>query len=314
MTDFEDRLFSPMLIAKEEPAFDDDNYIYELKLDGVRCLLYLDKDVCELRNKRNLKLNEKFPELTHLQKQAKKRCVLDGELYIFTDGKPDFFEVQRRTLTSDPFKIRLHSKEHPASFTAFDILYYEDHEVMSLPLMERKKLLTKAIKETERLSISRYIEQQGQALFALTKEQGLEGIVAKRKDSLYHAGKRTKDWIKCKNLLDDDYIVLGYIIKDQGIVSLVLGQYDERNELVYKGHVTMGASLPYLNKHSKKSDTAPFAVLPNGNEDAIWITPWLVGTVAFMEYTEHGGMRQPVFKGFREDKTPQECIVKRQVE
>lgn len=305
--DFEERSFTPMLIAKEQPAFDDEDYIYELKLDGVRCLLYLDKETCELRNKRNLKLNSKFPELCQLQKQAKKRCVLDGELYVFVDGKPDFFEVQRRTLTSDPFKIRLHTREYPVAFTAFDILYYEDTSVMDLPLMKRKALLKKTIKESPSLSISRYIETQGTALFALTKDQGLEGIVAKRKDSLYYPGKRTKDWIKCKNLLDDDYIITGYIIKDQGIVSLVLAQYNKQKLLVYKGHVTMGASLPYLKSHSKKSNTIPFSAVPTGNEDAIWITPWLVGTVAFMEYTEHGGLRQPVFKGFREDKKPEEC-------
>lgn len=309
---FDERSISPMLIEKEQPAFDDENYIYELKLDGVRCLLYLDKNMCELRNKRNLKLNSKFPELSDLHKQVKVRCILDGELYIFKNGAPDFFQVQKRTLTSDPFKIRLHVKEYPASFTAFDILYYKDEFLLQEPLIKRKKLLSKVVKESPRLTISRYIEKQGIALFEITKEKGLEGIVAKRKDSKYYSGKRTKDWIKCKNLLDDDFIVLGYIMKEKGIVSLVLAQYDEQKHLVYKGHVTMGASLPYLQSHSRKTDHIPaFLELPSGNEETIWITPALVGTVKFMEYTEHGGLRQPIFKGFREDKRIEECIVKR---
>ena len=176
--------------------------------------------------------------------------------------------------------------------------------------MERKKLLNKAVKENDRLSISRYIETNGIELFALTKERGLEGIVAKRKDSRYACGKRTKDWIKCKNLLDDDFIVCGYIVKEKGIISLILAQYDEQNRIVYKGHVTMGASLPYLMEHSDKTDTSLFPTIPAGNEEAVWITPPLVGTVKFMQYTEQGGLRQPVFKGFREDKTPEECRCK----
>lgn len=308
--DFFARDASPMLIGIEDAPFNDENYIYEWKLDGVRCLMYLDTDYTELRNKRNLKLNDKFPELTQLHRQARVRCILDGELYIFHDGEPDFFQVQRRTLTSDPFKIRLHSRQLPASFTAFDILYYKDAFVTDQPLMKRKKLLSKAVKENDRLSISRYIETNGIELFALTKERGLEGIVAKRKDSRYACGKRTKDWIKCKNLLDDDFIVCGYIVKEKGIISLVLAQYDEQNRIVYKGHVTMGASLPYLMEHSKKTDTSLFPAIPAGNEEAVWITPPLVGTVKFMQYTEQGGLRQPVFKGFREDKTPEECRCK----
>lgn len=123
-------------------------------------------------------------------------------------------------MTSDPFKIRLHSRQFPASFTAFDILYYKDAFVTDQPLMERKKLLSKAVKENDRLSISRYIETNGIELFALTKERGLEGIVAKRKDSRYACGKRTKDWIKCKNLLDDDFIVCGYIVKEKELSLL----------------------------------------------------------------------------------------------
>ena len=171
--DFAARDASPMLIGLEQPAFDDEDYIYEWKLDGVRCLLYLDKDNTELRNKRNLKLNAKFPELTQLHKQVKTRCILDGELYIFHDGEPDFFQVQKRTLTSDPFKIRLHSRQFPASFTAFDILYHKDAFVIDQPLMKRKQLLEKTVRENDRLSISRYIETNGIALFELTKQRGL---------------------------------------------------------------------------------------------------------------------------------------------
>lgn len=305
---FEDRAIRPMLIGVEEPCFDDEDFIYELKMDGVRCLMYLD-DQTFIQNKRGLSLNKKFPELKHIHKQVKRRCILDGELYIFKDGKSDFFEVQKRTLTSDTFKIRLHANEHPATFTAFDILMEGDDVLFQEPLMKRKKRLEKILKENERINLSRYIENEGIALFELAKEKGLEGIVAKRKDSLYYPEKRTKEWIKSKHLLDEDFVITGYIQKEKGMVSLVLAQYRDE-ELIYKGHVTMGVSLSYLNTHCKKTNTCPFPVLPKGNEDAIWIKPHLCGIVKFMEYTKQGGLRQPVFKGFREDKTPEECIEK----
>ena len=114
-------------------------------------------------------------------------------------------------------------------------------QVIDLPLMERKKLLEKVIKENERIAISRYIEEQGIQFYQLAKQNDLEGIVAKRKDSKYYFDKQTKDWIKIKYLLDDDFVVCGYILKDNGVISIVLGQYSSK-ELVYKGHVTLGIS------------------------------------------------------------------------
>lgn len=306
---FDDKDIKPMLIGIEQPAFNDPDFIYELKLDGVRCIAYIDKDKVELRNKRNLKLIQKFPELKNIYQQAKKRCILDGELYVYKDGKPDFFEIQKRTLSSDRFKIQLASKKYPATFTAFDVLYVDNKLLIDRPLIERKKILNKLITENDRFNISRYIETNGIELFNLTTKNDLEGIVAKRKDSKYFLDKRSKDWIKCKNLIDEDYVIVGYIIKEKGMVSLVLAQYDN-HDLTYKGHVTLGVSLSYLNSHSQKTNTCPFSMIPKGNEDAIWIHPFLVGSVKFMEYTENGGLRQPVFKGFRDDKTPEECIVK----
>lgn len=305
---FSEKDARPMLIGMEQPAFNDENYLYEIKLDGVRCLAYLDAKETFLQNKRGLKLNKKFPELMKIHLQVKKRCILDGELYVFHDGTNDFFEVQRRTLTSDPFKIRMQAKRLPATFTAFDVLMIEDEDLTQQPLSIRKKRLSSLVKENDRFNVSRVIAGQGLALFELSKENGLEGIVAKHKESRYQLGKKTTDWIKSKNLMDDDFVITGYIPKENGIVSLVLAQYQGK-QLVYKGHVTMGVSLPYLHAHSKKTEEMPFSDIPSGNDDAIWISPYLVGCVKFMEYTNTGGLRQPVFKGFREDKEPIACVV-----
>ena len=160
MTDlFESKFIKPMLIGEMAEAFDSADYIYELKLDGERCIAYLDPKIgTDLRNKRNVKMLPKVPELSDIHKQVKCRCILDGELIVIKDGKPDFFEIQRRSLTSNSFKIYLHSAKLPASFIAFDILYYNDHKTHSLPLMERKKLLEELIQDNERLSVSRYTQ------------------------------------------------------------------------------------------------------------------------------------------------------------
>ena len=183
-----------------------------------------------------------FPELEDLYKQVKVKCILDHELLVLRNGIPDFYEVQKRALMSNQFKIKLAASKYPASIIAYDILYYKNKEITMLPLMERKKYLNEVIIENNLVSVSRYVENHGIMLFNLVKEKGLEGIVAKRKDSLYWPGNRSKDWIKCKIMASDDCIICGYIPKENNMTSLILGQYDA-DLLVYKGHVTLGVSL-----------------------------------------------------------------------
>jgi len=303
---FELKNIKPMLIGEEGAAFDSPDYIYELKLDGERCIAYLDpNDGTELRNKRNMKMLMKVPELKDIHKHIGVRCILDGELAIIKDGKPDFAEIQRRSLMSNPIKIELAARQYPACYTAFDILYYKDHAVNNLPLMERKKLLDEVIiSESARFAKSRYIEEKGIAFYELAEKQDLEGIVAKRKNSLYYFDKRTKDWIKCKNLKDDDFVVCGYIPKENNMTSIVLGQYRD-GKLINKGHVTLGVGGESFAKIKKLPNVAP---LFEDDKDTIWVEPKLVCTVKYMMKTESGGLRQPVFKGLREDKQPEECV------
>ena len=309
---FEIKNIAPMLIRDEVEAFDDPDWMFELKLDGIRSVAYLDKNTNEIKNKRNMRLSSILPELNGINKQVRQRCVLDGELFVMKNGAPDFEEMQKRTMMSAPVKIKLASERLPVSFVAYDILYYKDKEVMGLPLIERKNLLDEVVKESGRIAVSRYIEQEGKALFALTKEQKLEGIVGKRKTSLYYPGKETKDWVKIKNMLDDDFVVCGYIYKENNMVSVVLGQYDKKR-LVYKGHVTFGVRGDNFKqiKAVEEIQQPPFdEPIPSGNEEAHWLKPALVCTVKFMNYTASGQMRQPVLKGLRDDKLPEECIVK----
>lgn len=307
---FDEKNIAPMLIGETGEAFDSADFIHELKLDGIRCIAYLGDDKTELRNKRNQRVTRIYPELSEIHRQVNGRCILDGEVFVMMDGKPYFAEMQRRALMSDKFKITLAADKFPVTFTAFDILYKDGEQIINLPLMQRKEILCNVVSESGRLSVSRYIDTQGIALYKLTEAQGLEGIVSKRKNSKYRFGIRTKDWIKVKNLLDDDFVVCGYIEKEKSVVSIVLGQYAE-DTLVYKGHVTLGVSGHdfAVIRAQRRLHAHPFPDFPKGNESAIWIAPDLVCTVKFMERTSNGSMRQPVFKGLRDDKLPKACRV-----
>lgn len=305
---FDEKNITPMLISEMKDAFDSPDYIYEIKWDGIRCISYLDKDT-DIRNKRNKLMIPIFPELEELHKQAKVKCILDHELVVLKNGVPDYDQVQKRALMSNLFKIKLASDRFPASIIAYDILYYKDKDIRMLPLMERKKYLKDVVIENKLIAVSRYIEDDGIQLYKITEEKELEGIVAKKKDSLYWQGKRSKDWIKCKVMSTDDCVVCGYIPKENNMTSLILGQYDN-GQLVYKGHVTLGVSLRILNQHKYTIiDYSPFGYIPKGNENATWLEPNLVCIVESMP-TEKEGFRQPVFKGFRDDKAPRECIVR----
>jgi len=306
---FETKNITPMLIGHNQKAFDSADYIYELKLDGIRCLAYLWGGGMELRNKRNKRLNPIYPELKGIYRQVKSKCILDGELVILNGGKPDFFELQRRSLMSNPVKIEFAAKKLPVCFTAFDILYLDNRQITQLPLSERKKILTENIQETVGLAVSRFIDTNGVAFYNAAAEQGLEGIVAKRKDSKYYFGKTTKDWIKMKALQDADLIICGYYLNTGNTASAILGAYN-CSIIQYQGHVTLGVARHDFDMMVKcqKTEKDNYPDFPDFGE-AVWLAPRLVCRVEFMERTRGGGLRQPVFRGIRDDKIPDECTV-----
>ena len=292
---FKEMNVSPMLISQMQEPFDDADWIYELKLDGCRCVAYLEENRVVLRNKRNMELLPRFPELESIYEQVNKRCVLDGELIVMVNGVPDFYELQKRTLLNDKFKIRLGAEKLPASFVAYDCLQYGHKVLFDVPLIERKSLLQEVVREDDRIAVSRFIPEKGTELFALTVQQELEGVVAKRKDSLYFPGKRTKDWIKFKRMADKDFIICGYEPGD--VVSLILGEY-QGDELIYGGTVTLGVRKEIVKVLKKSS--CPFETAPKGHEEAVWCVPERVCTVEYMPNTKDA-LRQPVFKGVRKD-------------
>lgn len=300
---FSERNVEPMLIAEMKEPFNNPKWIYELKLDGCRCIAYLDRKSVDLRNKRNLKLLQRFPELKDIFKLVTADCILDGELVVMKNGVPDFYELQRRILLSDPFKIEMAAQRYPASFVAYDCLYYEKTQITLEPLLQRKEFLKKSFgAETPKFAISRFIPENGIGLYNVADQRELEGVVAKRSDSLYFMGKRSKDWIKFKRMADEEYIVTGYITKGKNIYSLVLGRY-RNGRLIYKGHLTSGVTAGVI-KTLVPTSLNPFSILPKGNENVIWVVPQ-VCTMEYMPNTKKA-MRQPVFKGMRLDIYPEE--------
>ncbi len=302
---FEEKSVSPMLIAQMQEPFNDDGWIYELKLDGCRYIGYFGQNGTCLRNKRNMELLPRFPELKGLHRSVSERTVLDGELVVLRDGVPDFFELQRRTLLTDRFKMEMAAARHPASFVAYDCLCKDGRSIMDRPLLERKEALQSSVREDGLIAISRYIPTDGIGLFRAADERELEGVVAKRAASLYYPGRRTKDWIKFKRMADEEFVVCGYIRKNSRTFSIILGKYHDGSYL-YKGHVTLGVTKEAVGQ-LRESGIMPFAAIPAGagNESAVWVRPDRVCTVEYMPNTKDS-LRQAVFKGFRTDVVPED--------
>jgi ATP-dependent DNA ligase len=201
----------------------------------------------------------------------------------------------------------------PASFVAYDIIYYENKEIIDLPLIERKRILSEVVIENPRIAVSRYIEEYGIELYNLTVEKELEGVVAKKKSSRYYYGKRSADWIKFKRMSDEEFIVCGYIIKKPMSVIL-LGKYNN-DKLVYSGSVSFGVKLGFIREYDVKTISySPFTIKSEskveGETGAVtWLEPKLVCTIEYMPNTK-GSLRQPVFKGIRDDIDPLTVQVK----
>lgn len=312
---FDKKIIIPMSLTSQEKPFNSEDYIFELKLDGIRALAYLDKSRSVITNSRAKDVTKTFPELQNIHKQARERCILDGEIICTDDkGYPSFNILMQRALLKDELSIKLKSKQFPVSFVAYDILYYKNKETTNLQLLERKKLLNKNLIENDFLSISRYIENDGISFFEKVKSENLEGIVAKLKSGTYLIGKRSSNWIKIKNIIDEDFVIVGYTKNENDrIEDLILGQYD-KEKLVSAGKIYLAQKKleqAYILKFAK-TNSLKKPLFNDIQEKVFWIKPKLVCTVSYLLRTKTGNMRQPFFKAIREDKNPKNCKIKSQ--
>ena len=302
----------PMLAVSGQP-FNRAGWIFEPKIDGTRCITTIAKAV-RLQNRRLVDITYRYPEVVGALAHAARECVLDGEITVFVKGLPSFRALAGRDHQVERMKIEYLSRAMPVSYVVFDILYANGESVMDRPLRERKVILHEVLQESEIVSIIDSFPEKGEDYFQAALKSGIEGVVAKRRDSLYLPGIRSQDWIKIKKSLTIDLVVGGYIPgngdREQYFGGLLMGAYDH-GQLVYIGRVGSGFALEELQEiktHFLPRIQSPFSN-PPPTPEAVWIEPNLVVQVTALEVTHDGHLRAPVFLRTRDDKDPQECTI-----
>jgi DNA ligase D-like protein (predicted ligase)/DNA ligase D-like protein (predicted 3'-phosphoesterase) len=303
-----------MLARLASEPFSGKEWIFEIKWDGFRAIAYVNEELTlKSRNEKELKYN--FPELEELM-QSTRNAVLDGEIVIMKEGKPDFQALLERGKAVLPGEIEFQSRRLPAVYVVFDILEKDGVSLVNLPLIERKKILKNSVKEGPHILLSDFVEEKGEAYYKIALEKGLEGIMAKKKDSLYEQGVRSGNWLKIKKLRSCDCVIFGYTkgtgARAETFGALLLGLYDGGGKPVYVGKVGTGFSQDVLKALSEmfqrlKTDVAPFKV--DVPEEVTWLKHELVCEVFYQTVTRDGRLRMPRFQRLRSDKLPSECIV-----
>ena len=305
-----------MLCALVEKPFDDEKWIFEPKLDGLRVICRFDGTKVTLLSRNDKPQDFQFPEVaTALRNALHAPAILDGEIVCFDEhGKPSFKELQQRFHITDADFVRRRMAEHPAYIYLFDILYFDGKDLRDQALTKRKQILRKAISRWRRpLFWTEGVKAKGTALLKQTCREHGEGIVAKRLDSPY-VSTRSGAWLKIKCSGRQEFVIGGWTDRQRsrvGLGALLVGYYsDDGERVIYAGKVGTGfnrAMLLDLRQQLERigSSTNPFDEGDPPTGDFVhWVKPILVAEIAFAEWTRHGILRQPRFEGLREDKKP----------
>ena len=288
-----------------DQRFSDPDWIYERKLDGVRCIAIRDGDRVRLLSRNDLSMNDRYPEVAEaLEAQDCRRFAIDGEVVAFDHGQTSFARLARR------------GRERVAVFLyAFDITWLDGRDVRGLPLTERKRLLRDALDFGGPLRLSAHRREHGAEFFTEACRKGWEGVIAKRADSPYTAA-RSKDWLKFKCERGQELVVGGYTPPkgSRQVLGALLMGYFSGGELRYAGKVGTGfdqATLEELGERLAplRRERSPFAERLTGAAGATWVEPELVAEIGFTEWTRHGRLRHPRFLGLRFDK-PAAAVVR----
>ena len=309
---------SPMLATLTHDPFDDDDWIYERKLDGVRILVFRDGDGTRLvtRNEQDrsatyFEVRDAFDDL------GGPPLVVDGEVVAFSGDVSSFRRLQSRMQVDDEEEARKRAEEVRVYFYAFDILWVDGADVTGLPLLRRKTLLRESLdfSASDVVRLTPHRAGDGLAFLEEACEKGWEGLIAKKADSRY-VHSRSKEWLKFKCVNRQEFVLGGFTEPEgerEGFGALLLGYHDD-GELRYAGKVGTGFDDELLRELRDRMDglereTPPFD--PGGplpETGVHWITPELVGEVGFTEWTDAGRLRHPRFIGLREDKDPDDVV------
>jgi bifunctional non-homologous end joining protein LigD len=312
-------------LSSEMPK-DDAAYGYEVKWDGERAIAFC--EVARLRlQSRNLRdITSQYPEVSRLARELGSReAILDGELVAFDDeGRPSFQRLQRRMHVASDAVIRRRAREVPVTYMIFDLLYLEGHLLLELPYEQRREKLEALGLEGPSWQVPAYHRGDGADLFGAVQRQGLEGVVAKRLTSPYRPGKRSRDWLKIKNVRSQEVVIGGWLPgkgRREGEIGALLVGYWEHGDgeprLRYAGKVGTGFDshdlkmLAELLEPLRRPDS-PFSGR-QPEKGAIFVEPRLVAEVDFSEWTEAGTLRHPSYKGLRDDKDAADVVRERPV-
>lgn len=307
--------FSPMLASLTDGAFNEPGWIYEPKMDGIRAIALIRDGQVRLESRRGLELTASYPELVQELSAYGQDVIFDGEIVALNErGVPSFQALQQRSGLTQAADVRAARGRTPIYYYVFDVLYLGGRSLANVPLRERKELLKQTLISTDTIRLIDKLDADGETAFKAAVEAGLEGLVAKRLDSIYEPGRRSKAWLKIKVTATTDLVVCGYT---QGTGSrastfgaLILGYY-QNGQLIYAGGCGTGfndKTLAVLHKRFKQLATkqSPFKQKVPGKQ-IHWLQPELVAEVKFAEWTKDGILRSPVFITLRDDKKPTEC-------
>jgi DNA ligase D-like protein (predicted ligase) len=293
----------PMLARLEKRPFDSNEHLFEIKWDGIRALTFVENGAHRMLSRRRNDMTDRYPDLAFLA-GLPAGTLLDGELVVLRDGRPDFRAVMSREQARGSLKIQNLVQTHPASYVVFDVLYLDHHPVMQRPLTARRELLRDLVESTgnARLVLSEGVVGQGVHTFEQMRAMGLEGMVAKHLDSAYMAGARTDAWIKVKTTEQIHCVILGYAQDDTGgLKSLIIGT-EQDGALRCIGKVGSGLSEAERGRLRERLDASRRErPLVETSEEGVWVEPELFCLVSYHERTPDGNLRAPVFEGLVTD-------------
>lgn len=283
----------------DEPAFDDPKWLFEIKWDGYRAIAELKGRDTRFYSRNGLSYAKAYPKIFNELLKLKGDIVLDGEVVVFVDGMPSFQAIQNYRSTQNL----------PIQFIVFDCLRANGKDLTKLKLIERKEILRTILPENNYIRYCDHVEEEGTAFFEQTKKINLEGIIAKKVDSKYYPDKRSKEWLKIKNVLSDDFVIVGWTDPQnsrKNFGALMLARKD-KGKLIYAGTVGTGFTDKLLSElygmlKPKERKTSPMSVPFKITRDMHFVDPFYIAQVQYQELTADGHVRHPSFLGLRHDK------------
>jgi bifunctional non-homologous end joining protein LigD len=307
----------PMLARLSNMPPDEDGYGFEIKWDGVRALTYVSRGRARVESRTGREISAQFPELQDLAAAlGRRQAVFDGELVAFDDaGRPSFQTLQGRIHLASDALVRDRMRSIPVTLMLFDVLHLSGRSTRELGYEERRALLQEAELDGPSWQTPGYHVGEGSKLLAVSREKGLEGVVAKRLGSPYEPGRRGGSWLKVKNVQSQEVVIGGWLPgkgRRGGMIGALLVGYYEGDELRFAGKVGTGFGEEDLKLLAAKleplrREDSPF-VGRQPERGAIFVEPKLVAEVAFSEWTRTETMRHPSYKGLRTDKDPREVV------